>query len=124
MATARGFVARSLLFTSRRLSAPASKPVTLHFTQKLLIIPEASGPSGEKPPHEKVSMKVSVDELGLTPPQLDRLAQVAGSRFDASTRTLRLVSAVHEHAEANKVVIREQLKLLIDDCLDNAEASA
>lgn len=118
-------VARAVTRARLLSSAPARGAATLHFTQTLLIAPDGSGPTGEpQKPHEKVSMRVAVAELGLSEPQLERLARVAGPRMDASTGTLTIVGRVHETAEANKALIRTQLRLLVEDALENAGADA
>lgn len=109
---------------SRLLLPPSARAAaTLHFTQTLLIAPDGSGPTGEPhKPHEKVSMRVAVAELGLSEPQLERLTLVAGPRMDTSTGILTIVGRVHETAEANKELIRTQLRLLVEDALENAGA--
>lgn len=122
----RGLTAR-LIARARPLSTAAEPraTATLHFTQTLLIVPDGSGPTGEpNKPHEKVSLRVAVSELHLTDAQLERLALVAGPRFDASTGMLKLVGRVHETAEENRAVVRAQLRLLIDDALSHAPDAA
>lgn len=106
----------------RLLSTPSTRgAATLHFTQTLLIAPDGSGPTGEpQKPHEKVTMRVAFAELGLSELQLERLSLVAGPRMDANTGMLTIVGRVHESAEANKALIRSQLRLLIEDALENA----
>lgn len=110
----------------RLLSTPPARgAATLRFTQTLLIAPDGSGPTGEpQKPHEKVSMRVAVAELGLSEQQLARLALVAGPRMDASTGILTIVGRVHETAEANKALIKSQLRLLVEDALENASSDS
>lgn len=118
---------RGLRGAGPRLLSTASARVaaTLHFTQTLMIVPDGSGPTGEpQRPHEKVSMRVAVSDLRLSDAQLERLAHVAGPRLDASTGMLTLVGRVHETAEENKAVVRAQLRLLLEDALENGGASA
>lgn len=102
-------------------SSSAAHPIRakLYFSQALVIQPEMPEPDGGTKQHEKVVMRVDVDELGLTPEQLERLTTVAGPRFNEETRTLTLVGRVHEEAAANKALVREQLALLIDDAVAN-----
>jgi hypothetical protein len=106
-------------------SAAAPRAATLHFTQTLLIVPDGSGQTGEpNKPHEKVSLRVAIAELGLTDAQIQRLAQVAGPRLDASTGMLKLVGKVHETAEENRALVRSQLRLLVEDAIEHTDKSA
>lgn len=109
----------------RLAAAPARSAATLHFKQTLMIVPDGSGPTGEpQRAHEKVLMRVAVSDLRLTDAQAERLAHVAGPRLNASTGMLTLVGRVHETAEENKAVVRAQLRLLIEDALENAGSTA
>jgi hypothetical protein len=103
-------------------SAPTA--ATLRFSHSIRITADGTGQGEQDMPHEKVEMLVTVAELGLTPPEIARLTLVTGTRMNVLTGTLRLIGRVHETADENKMAVRTQLRLLVEDAIANAGADA
>lgn len=108
---------------TRRLASlvgAQAKPLkaTLHFSYTVHVEPSAGATvNSTARRNQKVVLHVNVDEFGLTPPQVARLAAVAGPRLCPETNTLKLVSRIYEDMEHNKAALKQQLGLLLDDAV-------
>ena len=74
--------------------------------------------------HQTVKLAVKCRQLGLSEAELERLAAVAGPRFDPQHGVLKLVCGKHEQQHKNKAELRALLGRLLDDARENAEAHA
>ena len=74
--------------------------------------------------HQTVKLAVKCRQLGLSQIELDRLAAVAGPRFDRRSDELKLVCGKHELQHKNKAELRALLGRLLDDARENAAAHA
>ena len=74
--------------------------------------------------HQTVKLAVKCRQLGLNQSELDRLAAVAGPRFDRRSDELKLVCGKHELQHKNKAELRALLGRLLDDARENAAAHA
>jgi len=81
--------------------------------------------NGKQPPWQsKVSVKMRVASLGLSPKERNRLVAVAGQRYNHETDVLKLVSNTHKVPAENKREIRQTLDRLLEDARANAESHA
>ena len=71
--------------------------------------------------HQRVHLTVKCRQLGLSEDELDRLAAIAGPRYNRSRGELKLVCGKHEQHHKNKAELRALLSRLLDDARQHAE---
>ena len=79
--------------------------------------------SGMQPPGaSKVELVVQTAHLDLSALELERLAAVAGKKYNVSNGELKLTSNAYPESHRNKADLRRTLQMLLEDARENADS--